>query len=112
MEGIGNQSLRIEHVSSCALADGHEQIDVQAESSDTDAGILSVGGSKVGIVMMVMMSMRVSSMQTVVRERGHCGQRFSKPRINVDRMGVGQLFYVRVRRSQSVAIQWQGLVVE
>lgn len=71
MEGIGHQSLRIENVSSSPFANGHEQIDVQTDPGNTDASVLFVGGSKVGIVMVVMVAVGVSSMQTTVRKRSH-----------------------------------------
>lgn len=102
MESIGNQSLRVEHVSSGSLANGHEQVNVQAEPCDTDAGIFSIGGSKVGIVMVVMVSMRVSSMQTVVRERGHGGQIFGIPKSGVDLVYGEHRLYIGLLRSRVV----------
>ena len=52
---IGNHGLRVEHVTSDALGEGHAQVGVEANSSDAHAGIILVLRGEIDIVMVVVM---------------------------------------------------------
>jgi len=55
--------LTIEDVSAKALADGHAQVDIEANSGNAHAGIILVLGQQKRVVMvMVVMQVRMASM--------------------------------------------------
>lgn len=53
MEGIGDQSLRVEIISADALSNSHTKIDVETYPCNAYAGVLSIATGQVGVVMMV-----------------------------------------------------------
>lgn len=71
-------TLAVEDVAAHALADGHAQVDVQANAGDAHAGVVLVLGQEKGVVMVVVVVVRVAGMAACLRlyGRGH-GQRGS-----------------------------------
>lgn len=58
-------TLAIEDVSTKALADGHAQVDIEADSGNAHASVILVLGQQKGVVVVmvvVVMQVRVASM--------------------------------------------------
>lgn len=69
-------ALAVEDVASGALADGHAEIDVQADAGDAHAGILLVGGEQVRIVVgvvVVRVARMAAGLRLLLRLGGHGG---------------------------------------
>lgn len=90
MDGIGDESwdrlvqaiwtafahltLAVEDVSAEAFADGHAQVDVQANPGDAHAGVILVLGQQEGIVMVMVVVVGMASMPPGLRGVGHGGR--------------------------------------
>jgi len=65
-------TLTIEHVAAKALAHGHAQIDIEANTGDADAGVILVLGEEEGVV--VVMVVRVARVGASLRLGRHGGR--------------------------------------
>lgn len=61
MVGVGDQGLRVENIAPKELANGHGQVDEQADARDAHAGVIFVLGGQVDVVV-VMVVMTMASM--------------------------------------------------
>lgn len=72
--GATNQSLGIEVPATNSLGDSHENVCVQPQPCDPYTGISLILGREVGIVMVMMVSMGMTTMGTLLLcERQFCG---------------------------------------
>ena len=72
MERVGDQRLGMEEVATSTFGHGHYEVDIETYARYSYACILFVGRCQVGIVVVVRM--RVTSMQSVVIQGCHGGQ--------------------------------------
>ena len=60
-------TLAVEDISAKALADGHAQVDIEADSGDAHAGVMLIFGQQervVMVVMVVVVEVRVASVSS------------------------------------------------
>jgi hypothetical protein len=63
--------LAVESVAANALADGHAQVDVEADAGDAHAGIVLVLGDEERVVVGMGVAVRVAGMAACVRVHGN-----------------------------------------
>lgn len=73
MPAVGNHGLRVEEVAADELCDGHSQVRVQADASNSDARIVLVLGGEVDVVMVVVVVVMVTTGSARLSSCGHNG---------------------------------------
>lgn len=96
MEGIGDKGLRVQEVAPETLAYSHAEIDIKANSRNTDTGILFVCRDKVRIIMMMVL-MGVAA----VRARQGCGAHYGT-------QAAAEVVTRRVQQRADVAVSGRG----
>lgn len=75
MVGVGDQGLRVENIASEELANGHGQVDEQADAGDPHAGVIFVPRGQVDVVVVMVVVMAMASMAAFLGRHERCSKR-------------------------------------